>query len=688
MYTPPRIPSGRVSMSHEQEYRQIWFLFVFAQVSYTAARPQPAVRGDLGCGVQVTYMAAWSSILCYVTSGMVRSADEMPIAVWVSTVGLLTLYQTFVSAQARSVYVRCHACLATERGGELWRGDAFDVLNRYSPTATAVYQLLDSGGWQNIILVAMNISSNLISGVLYSIPAIRKMLHIPNGYNGNETWCILVFVYTSSVLLAAASYGLTAVSGRCDAGSLHLSLRIGLSFVFYASWSVGWFFLWGYCVMRPWLKHDIWVFVAVGESTLLAVLWVCVVFHKRSCAASGAPYLWERARTTVTGGGLLLHALCSVAWFFFWGYFTLRVWLDSRVWMLVALGESVACTLVWVYTAGRPADVALEAYGAVASDVAPTDAPTVAPTDADKRMMASFGNEHCIAAVMHMLVMAATILVTSLDSVDINSHYETYSFWLDRKKSRLAERDDDSPILLDYCVRPNSLPVMKWWCVLGWSFASFCYHTISAIRIKADRPAVRSMLSRNAYYADKLSLVFIVAVSACISFVAMPQAGRENESWTKWMLLAVLCCVGIPVVFVLRGITDVVADEPPTYTSTLQQITKDKWVEYTISATTMHVIVNCVGGIVSSHELILLCGYLAVSMILVQLMEASILRMEHAKPGTRLSVARRIDCERAFVALSFFSKLTLTVALCAPLAISDALAKGSFVLNTEPIRCS
>lgn len=635
----------------------------------------------------MTYMAAWSSILCYVTSGMVRSADEMPIAVWVSTVGLLTLYQTFVSAQARSVYVRCHACLATERDGDLWRGDAFNTLNVYSPTATAVYQLLDSGGWQNVILVAMNISSNLISGVLYSIPAIRKMLDIPNGYNGNETWCILVFVYTSSVLLAAASYGLAAVSGRCDAGSLHLSLRIGLSFVFYASWSVGWFFLWGYCVMRPWLKHDIWAFVAVGESTLLAVLWVCVVFHKRSCAASGAPYLWERARTTVTGGGLLLHALCSVAWFFFWGYFTLRVWLDSRVWILVALGESVACTLVWVYTASRPAGVA--SY----SMVAPGVAPGVASVDADNLAMATFGNEHCIAAVMHMLVVAATILVTSLDSVDINSHYETYSFWLDRKKSRLAARDDDSPILLDYCVRPNSLPVMKWWCVLAWSFASFCYHTISAIRIKAGWPAVRSMLSRNAYYADKLSLVFIVAVSACISFVAMPQAGRENESWTKWMLLAVLCCVGIPVVFVLRGITDVgfsEASTEPIHTSTLQQITKDKWVEYAISATTMHVIVNCVGGIVSSHELILLCGYLAVSMIHVQLMEASILRMEEAKlhgvPG--LSVARRIECERSFVALSFFSKLTLTVALCAPLAISDALAKGSFRLNTEPIRCS
>ena len=633
--------------------------------------------------MQVTYMAAWSSILCYVTSGMVRNADEMPIAVWVSTVGLLTLYQTFVSAQARSVYVRCHACLATERDGDLWRGDAFKTLNGYSPTATAVYQLLDSGGWQNVILIAMNISSNLISGVLYSIPAIRKMLHIPNGYNGNETWCILVFVYTSSVLLAAASYGLAAVSGRCNAGSLHLSLRIGLSFVFYASWSVGWFFLWGYCVMRPWLKHDIWAFVAVGESTLLAVLWVCVVFHKRSCAASGAPYLWERARITVTGGGLLLHALCSVAWFFFWGYFTLRVWLGSRVWILVALGESVACTLVWMYTASRPADVA--SYSVVA--------PGVAPVDADSLAMASFGNEHCVAAVMHMLVVAATILVTSLDSVDINSHYETYSFWLDRKKSRLAARDDDSPILLDYCVRPNSLPVMKWWCVMAWSFASFCYHTISAIRIKAGWLAVRSMLSRNAYYADKLSLVFIVAVSACISFVAMPQAGRENESWTKWMLLAVLCCVGIPVVFVLRGITDVGFNEAstkPIHTSTLQQITKDKWVEYAISATTMHVIVNCVGGIVSSHELILLCGYLAVSMIHVQLMEASILRMEGAKlhgvPG--LSVARRIECERSFVALSFFSKLTLTVALCAPLAISDALAKGSFRLNTEPIRCS
>jgi hypothetical protein len=668
--------------SNEREYRQVWFLFVFAQV---------------------TYMAAWSSILCYVTSGMVRSADEMPIAVWVSTMGLLTLYQTFVSAQARSIYVRCHACVRDRVDEKLWRGAGFRVLNGYSPTATTVYQLLDSGSWHTIILVAMNISSSLISGVLYSIPAIRDMLQIPSGYNGNETWCILSFVYSSSVLLTAASHAFGAAVGRCSAG---LAARFALGVVFYATWSVGWFFFWGYFVMRPWLQSGAWVYIALVESGLFVVLWACLVWHKRACGLhNDYLYLWERENTCGLGSsGTWLYGLGSAAWFLFWGYFTLRPWLDSGLWALLAVGESAAFTLLWVYRT-RPGHASLrDAYQPLGRTAEPQkvdrDIGCISvPQKVEKppartaegEAMHNFGNEHCIAAGVHMLVLLATILVIALESVDIDSHYKTYSFWLDRKKSKLQQVDQDAPVLLDYCVRPNSLPVMKWWCVLAWSFASVCYHTISTIRIKKHGP-IRRVLAYISYYADSISLVFVAGVSATVSLVAMPRADRGDETWTRWMLLGVLCCIGVPVIFVLRGISDVTTSESakPSNTKLLQQIANDKWIEYAISATMMHVIVNCIGGIVSSHELVLLCGYLAVSMILVQLMEVSIVRMEQCNTGksAALSVVHRIECERAFVALSFFSKLTLTIALCAPIAISDAMAKGSFVLNIEPILCS
>jgi hypothetical protein len=640
-----------MSESHEREYRRIWFLFVFAQM---------------------TYVAAWSSILCYVTSGMIRSADEMPIPVWVSTVGLLSLYQTFVSAQAKSIYVRCHACVRESATEELWRGKAFKSLNEYSPTATAVYQLLDSGNWQNLILVAMNISSNLISGVLYSIPAIREILQIPNGYNGNETWCILTFIYSSSVLLLLAAGVRDVLCGQC---TLVPAMQFVLGLGFYITWSVGCFFFWGYFVMRPLLKYDVWIYIAVIGSGLFTIVWIGVLLHKRQCALQDKRYLWE-GETIFSSRGFWLYALGSTVWFLGWGHFTLRHWLDHDMWPLAAFVEAIAFTLVWVY-------YTRQSYPRL-SYTPILQRTSKRPTEAAE--MISFGNEHFAAALAHLVVLLAVIIVTTFESVDINSHYKAYSFWLDRKKAKLQNVDRDLPVVLDYCVRPNSLPVMKWWCVLAWSLASCCYHATSAIRLK-KASSIQSMLTTIHDWGNVLGLVSILGVSVLISFVAMSD-GDHNESWTKWVVMCVLCGIGVPIFFVLRGISDITLGQHTSNTHILQQIANDKWIEYSISATTMHVIVNCVAGIVSAHELVLLCGYLTVSMILIQLMEASMVRMEQAESVAAISATDRIECERSFVALSFFSKLTLTVALCAPIAISDAMSKGSFLLNTEPILCT
>ena len=135
------------------EYKQIWFMFVFAQV---------------------TYLAAWSTVLCQVVSGMVREPDKMPIPVWIGTIGLLTLYQTFISAQANAIYQRCrnYLCCKHKIDGKC----AKITMASCSWSATIFYSALQFGDWENIILVAMSISSDLISGVLYSIPWFRNYI--------------------------------------------------------------------------------------------------------------------------------------------------------------------------------------------------------------------------------------------------------------------------------------------------------------------------------------------------------------------------------------------------------------------------------------------------------------------------------------------------------------------------------
>ena len=52
------------------------------------------------------YLLSWSSILCRVTRGLVRYPDRMPMAVWVITLGLLLLYETFIVSECTSIFVR------------------------------------------------------------------------------------------------------------------------------------------------------------------------------------------------------------------------------------------------------------------------------------------------------------------------------------------------------------------------------------------------------------------------------------------------------------------------------------------------------------------------------------------------------------------------------------------------------
>ena len=82
----------------------------------------------------------------------------------------------------------------------------------------------------------------------------------------------------------------------------------------------------------------------------------------------------------------------------------------------------------------------------------------------------------------------------------------------------------------------------------------------------------------------------------------------------------------------------------------------------------MHVVVNYIGGVVNAHELVFLCGYTVASVALVLLLNRAMGRLESNVAGYTPSVARVIDYERPFLALSFFAKLALTVAITVPVA--------------------
>ena len=157
-------------------YKEVWFLFVFSHM---------------------TYLASWSSILCLVVSGMVKSPEKMPMAVWISTIGLLCLYQTFVWSQANVIYVRFSEL--AKRGLHTPKHEIPSFLHDISNIATISYRSLRFGTWEKVVLVAMSISSDLILAALYSVKPIRSFFEMPPS-NRSEPWSLLVFLYFSSAV--------------------------------------------------------------------------------------------------------------------------------------------------------------------------------------------------------------------------------------------------------------------------------------------------------------------------------------------------------------------------------------------------------------------------------------------------------------------------------------------------------
>ena len=580
------------------EYKQIWFLFVFAQV---------------------TYFAAWSTVLCQVVSGMVREPDKMPIPVWIGTIGLLTLYQTFISAQANAIYQRCK--------NYLWHKHRMDgecakiAMACCSRSATLFYSSLQFGDWENIILVAMSISSDLISGVLYSIPWFRNYFDIPDDTSAAEAWCILTFVYVSSILvlllnsaykkLSTCSSTVSQIRSFCSQS--HVVKVMSLS-VLYVGWNVGWFLFWGHVVMSKLQKSSDKYWMAAAFGLPLSTTILCVVNAYMGQGPS-AP----SPSTAIQHEAVLI------------------------------MGFAPSCSR------GR--------HEAAQEGV---------------QLLHSLAEDHRSAAIAHLvLISVICTLVALVDRVDVNSSYDTYSFWLDRKKGRSTDLDA-SLHKFDYCVRPNSLPVLRWWCAIGWCFTSFVYHTMSAMCLwsyKGGQSCIK-FLSDN-----KGGVMFVLTVTTSM-LIAMAVEPRDSPS--AIVLVPMLSSIGFAILFVLWGTISAKCDNE--LSCMLHLVSHNKWVEYSLSATLMHVVVNCMAGVVNAHELVLLCGYLVVSMILVQLMEASMARIEetHTAPGELLQV--HVDSERPFVALSFFAKLTLTVTLCAPLAMQGP--ENRFDINIEPLRCS
>ena len=554
-------------------YKEVWFLFVFSHV---------------------TYIASWSSVLCAIVSGITKYPEKMPMAVWISTIGLLVLYQTFVWAQANVIWKRFTEIAKSIHGEKLVTRELYII----SSAATLCYRSLTFGEGQTIVLVAMSISSDLILAALYSIKSIRHYFQMPNRSN-SEPWCLLVFLYTSSVSTILVFRFVRWLvrycgCGRCFGWDLIDSLRIPLLLATYVLWSTGWFFVWGHSVMR-----------SLDESQ--------------------------------------------------------EMW-----WKAAALGLPIIAGVSWI---------GINSNRLRGND---DNGDTTSKSD---RSIEAFAHEHKAAAICHLCVASFLAIVVNVFGLDFNDGFDTHSFHLNRANISVTTI---GPSQVHYCARRNSLPVQRWWCAVTWCLASAAQHWGSYRKLAAvAKPCCAGSSS-----VDPLPPGWGQNHKGCGAFVVsllVAYALRERVGCLGAITLTFIISTLILVfMFVAQG-------APPSVSAgdseldALKSTSRSKWTEYALSATLMHVVVNCIGGIVNAHELVLLCGYMVTSMALVSLMDRAMDRLESNVDGYTPSVARVIDYERPFVALSFFAKLALTVAITVPVAF-DA-SSNRWEINLDNLWC-
>ena len=286
--------------------------------------------------------------------------------------------------------------------------------------------------------------------------------------------------------------------------------------------------------------------------------------------------------------------------------------------------------------------------------------------DEDEAAIAAFAVEHRVAAICHFCVATFIVVIVLSYDLGLSDGFATYSFNLHRE---LMDTDFARPIQVQYCAKRNSLPVQRWWCAVAWCLASSAQHWNSYHTLLSDAPSSRSLHTKCMAFNGGL-------------FVAYSFDGRMEILGQIVIVLTVASLISI-FFFIASGGSSTTTNERPS--TKLKAVSRAKWKEYALSSTLMHVVVNCIAGVINAHELVLLCGYMVVSMVLVQLMDSVMDRIESSISDYEEDVRVMVDYERPFVALFFFAKLSLTVAITIPVAF-DA-ASNRWEVSMEDVWC-
>lgn len=602
------------------------------------------------CGC-IIYLLSWSTILCRIIRGLVKYPDEMPMPVWIATIGLLLLYETFIISECTSVSTRIRHILESKRGDvqkalsaagmpvldpstsvlcALW--DEMHCSVHLDKVAIGMFFLASLEDPFSITVIGSSVSIDLVGAILYSVPSIREWFGIPEETRRAEPWSIIVLLLLIWTLVLVSWQALSSYADTLVTRDRETPLGVTQY------------------VVRELVLGS---YSAILQFAMYAVL----------------------TATLVLG----------------WGYFvmasTTLVSDAQLVWVLLAvLASTVLSTVAFVLAARRIRDPLTVADKAVANEIGGRSPQTV---------VEDLSRSHRNAACFHFCLILMTLFL-GLGNTDLDWSTEyiglrrpTYLFTVDYSQMDDANSNATLKALLGnttegktqigWCASPTDMPIFTIILSLGWSSISMLQHFISMRTLTPG--ACRSWLVGNFTTVFRLSVLAVTAI-------VVPAALRSEWTWYgTGAFTALLLSLVIPALYTfLVGMLELYPDaqrsvcvlsRTPTEaecSAAVVTVSAFKWIEYTFSATMMHVVVCVVAGIYSGHEVVLAGGLLAISLGSVHLVEAEMQHMEKLAGGSKalasapqpFTVAHRAALEGPFISLSFFAKGVLCLALTIP----------------------
>ena len=496
------------------------------------------------------YLLSWSSVLCRVTRGIVQYPDRMPTAVWVSTLGILLFYETFIIAQCTSMAARVRQIMAAQRVAleprRVWSEKDTQLPNVSSCTVMRAFYVqasalgrkrdtfylmllhfLSMPDWESIAFLAGGATIDLVTAVLYSVPFFRdELFGLPEEQQRAEPWATMAFlllVWLITVSLSAlwekhrhrkqrnsdietteneeSLWDFDKEADRDTQIDQQVASQIPSSVD--RSWQIG---------RVPCLQPLQWLESKALECFAKAEKKVSSKPDKSSEKDDGLLHTFQGlsvpAKLVIA---FLIYGIAGGLIFLGWG-FVMKLWIEESAlpWMLV-LATLAVLLFYRMYQLGK-----WRLY--VHHDETPheQDAPGIVAR------MQKFSQYHATAGVFHLLLVGMSLFLGSLNSDlewrDDYLYLKRPAYFLTADWERVSDLQDDNAtkadllaaaanssdpflgmqgattpkISIGYCATSYPLPVYFLFVCIGWSVCSMLQHLMSWHRIKHFQ-SVRTM---------------------------------------------------------------------------------------------------------------------------------------------------------------------------------------------------